>query len=350
MLKTRGDSADSDDDATNELDISYEQERMENIQNNAALLSSLGLSSELSIRPHKPSSLKSGKPKRTISSAEERTRRQVRAREAALKRDLEPTRRSSRVAGKPAPDYLGEGVQPPSPTLGPTSNFTRPDPLPRQTARVIPSGPQYDSGEIFEPAPLPSRREDGVLIFEGRWKDVFTPNVSPEEMFLGGAFAGGFFADTYSHVLKSSLSSSQDIADLPFSAPSSSVLSERFTNPEPDGDVNRFKVRAGQSLQEWEKAGWIWPADPRGWAQWYLRFWSGRRCEDDERQVRRWLKVAGPTGRFKRALMKKVHAAGGVPGGGLADEDVGRVLRQCLWQWGYELTESEYTRAMETGA
>ena len=58
------------------------------------------------------------------------------------------------------------------------------------------------------------------------------------------------------------------------------------------------------------------------------------------------LKVAGPTGRFKRALMKKVHAAGGIEAGGLADEDVGRVVRQCLWQWGYELTPEEYEAAM----
>jgi len=56
------------------------------------------------------------------------------------------------------------------------------------------------------------------------------------------------------------------------------------------------------------------------------------------------LKIAGPTGRFKRALLKKVHGAGDVQA--LADEDIGRVLRQCLWQWGYELTESEYERAM----
>lgn len=57
--------------------------------------------------------------------------------------------------------------------------------------------------------------------------------------------------------------------------------------PIPQPSVNRFQVLAGQSLQEWEKAGWIWPGDPRGWAEWYVRFWDGRRCEDDERQVKR---------------------------------------------------------------
>ena len=51
--------------------------------------------------------------------------------------------------------------------------------------------------------------------------------------------------------------------------------------------MNRFKQRAGQSLQAWEKAGWIWGVDPRGWAQWYMRFWAGRRGVDDERQIRR---------------------------------------------------------------
>lgn len=42
--------------------------------------------------------------------------------------------------------------------------------------------------------------------------------------------------------------------------------------------------------------------------------------------------------------MKKVHQSGGP--GALEDEDIGRVVRQCLWQWGYELTPSEYEKAM----
>jgi hypothetical protein len=56
------------------------------------------------------------------------------------------------------------------------------------------------------------------------------------------------------------------------------------------------------------------------------------------------LKVAGPTGRFKRALLKRLHQSGG--GAAVTDEDVGRVLRRCLWQWGYELTQAEYEKAM----
>lgn len=122
------------------------------------------------------------------------------------------------------------------------------------------------------------------------------------------------------------------------------MISTHLTRSEPEGTINRFEVRAGQSLQEWEKAGWIWAEDPRGWAQWYTRFWAGRRTEDDERQVRRWMKVAGPTGRFKNALIKKVAASGGLRV--LGEEDIGRVVRQCLWQWGYELTESEWEKVM----
>jgi hypothetical protein len=65
--------------------------------------------------------------------------------------------------------------------------------LPKQRALVIP-GPEYE-GEEEETttAPLPTRDADGRLRFEGRWGGVFTPNVTPEEMFEGGAFGGGFF-------------------------------------------------------------------------------------------------------------------------------------------------------------
>lgn len=93
-------------------------------------------------------------------------------------------------------------------------------------------------------------------------------------------------SDTYSQALRAPLPSAPDIASLPFAFPQN-MIKTHLTRDEPDGLVNRFKQRAGQSLQAWEKAGWIWGKDPRGWAQWYVRFWAGRRSVDDERQIRR---------------------------------------------------------------
>jgi hypothetical protein len=65
--------------------------------------------------------------------------------------------------------------------------------LPKQKAIIIP-GPEYDDEEEeTTTAPPPTRDSDGRLRFEGRWEGVFTPNVTPQEMFEGGAFGGGFF-------------------------------------------------------------------------------------------------------------------------------------------------------------
>lgn len=56
--------------------------------------------------------------------------------------------------------------------------------------------------------------------------------------------------------------------------------------------------------------------------------------------------MAGSTGRFKRALLKKIQQHGGAMAGAVTDETVSPILRQCLWQWGYELNEEEFERAM----
>jgi hypothetical protein len=65
--------------------------------------------------------------------------------------------------------------------------------VPKSKAPVIPDGPEYESSGPLPDQPRPERAADGVMIFEGRWRDVFKPNVTPEEMFVGGAFGGAFF-------------------------------------------------------------------------------------------------------------------------------------------------------------
>lgn len=40
-----------------------------------------------------------------------------------------------------------------------------------------------------------------------------------------------------------------------------------LTSQEYDPEINRYGVKASQSIQDWEKAGWIVPQDPRGWMQ-----------------------------------------------------------------------------------
>ena len=55
-----------------------------------------------------------------------------------------------------------------------------------------------------------------------------------------------------------------------------------------DVSVNKYSVKCGISLIFWEIKGWINEIEPYRWFQWFLRYWLGRRSEDDERQIRRW--------------------------------------------------------------
>jgi hypothetical protein len=83
--------------------------------------------------------------------------------------------------------------------------------------------------------------------------------------------------------------------------------------------------------------------------QWYCRFYQGRRSEDDERQLGRWLGVAGPTGRWKNNLIAKCVAAKAK----FDDPKVSPVVRQTLHHWGYALTEADfeaYAKKVRAGA
>ena len=72
-----------------------------------------------------------------------------------------------------------------------------------------------------------------------------------------------------------------------------------LNGPKYDAKKNKYGVKCGADLAEWESSGWITELDPLGWFQWYTRFFQGRRSWDDERQISRWSKVCGDKGRWR---------------------------------------------------
>lgn len=144
--------------------------------------------------------------------------------------------------------------------------------------------------------------------------------------------------DYHSKVLQRPIDVEAELAELPGEWLEDLNIDHMLRRPYLEPSLNKFKVKAGQSLEDWEKAGWIRPIDPRGWFQWYYRFYLGRRSEDDARQIGRWLKACGPGGRFRKSLAVNVSKHGG----GWDDPTIHSVVRQTLWQWGYDLTEADY--------
>ncbi len=134
----------------------------------------------------------------------------------------------------------------------------------------------------------------------------FKPDLTPKQMLELGVFGGKYMTDCRDEFPK-----------------------DWFTNaklcPEKhDPKINLFGVNASQPLSVWKKKGWIHPADPRGWFQWYCRYYMGRRMgEEDERQIKRWLAI-------KRHIMQiKKNCAPG-------DLSCRRRQRQAVLHWGYD--------------
>jgi hypothetical protein len=127
----------------------------------------------------------------------------------------------------------------------------------------------------------------------------FSPDYTPLQMFSLGVFGGTYFRPIFSKVLN--LKISDDYHEFAWTQ----GMSLHFLcSVSYDLSINHFGVSCGSTLETWESKGWITVYDPRGWVQWYCKYHQGRRTEDDNRQILRWLGVKSRFGRRKNPSNK----------------------------------------------
>lgn len=134
--------------------------------------------------------------------------------------------------------------------------------------------------------------------------ESFDPELTPREMLELGVFGGRYMTDCRS--------------EFPAEWFERAKLSKVG-----DASLNFFGVHASQSLADWRRRGWIHPEDPRGWFQWYCRYYLGRRTEDDARQITRWRAVRRHVAQIRANCAQ-------------LDLDCRKRQRQALLHWAYD--------------
>jgi hypothetical protein len=158
----------------------------------------------------------------------------------------------------------------------------------------------------------------------------FKPMLTPEEMISRGIFGGTYFSRLIDY---------RDFPDTWFEN-----LDEKLYHSEKyESDINYFGIKAGQSQEEWEAKGWMHQDDPRGWFEWYCKYFLGRRHTDDKRQIKRWLAFCGPRGRWRNIIYNKIHSSGCNIG---QSETVSPRIQQSLLHWSYVVNKEDYQRWM----
>jgi len=112
----------------------------------------------------------------------------------------------------------------------------------------------------------------------------FTPDLTPAEMLKLGVFGGQYLRDCKDEF------------------PAAWFAKARLAPEGKDPTLNYFGVDASQPLAVWRAKGWIHPDDPRGWFQWYCRYYMGRRLgSEDRRQIGRWRAMRRHVTQLRRA-------------------------------------------------
>lgn len=154
--------------------------------------------------------------------------------------------------------------------------------------------------------PIPQRNDAGDILFTDY--PNFRPNLTPKEILQMGSFGGTYFRPISSKV--TGLSYKDVWKELPEDWLQGLNVKTQIASSAYQKSVNKYKETCGGDLEMWESSGWITSVDPYGWFMWYCRFYQGRRCSDDVRQIGRGNGVIGPTGRWRRNLANKVLASG----------------------------------------
>jgi len=134
---------------------------------------------------------------------------------------------------------------------------------------------------------------------------MFNPELSPKQMLELGIFGGKYMTDCQNEFPKDWFTCAK--------------LNSKIHDP----NLNFFNVNASQPLSIWQKKGWIHPDDPRGWFQWYCRYYMGRRHADDLRQIKRWNAIKRHIAQIKK------HCAKG-------DLACRAKQRQAVLHWAYD--------------
>ena len=141
---------------------------------------------------------------------------------------------------------------------------------------------------------------------EGRnFDSEFKPHLTPKQMLELGVFGGKYMTDCREEF------------------PESWFEKAKLCSEKHDPELNYFKINAGQPLRVWREKGWIHPDDPRGWFQWYCRYYMGRRHEDDQRQIKRWKAFKRHWGAVEKNCLD-------------GDYNCRRKQRQALLHWAYD--------------